>query len=218
MIHRWNAPQWTNDQWNWLVTDAEYLFSYAEKIGIELTWCGEKPEASKDGIVFSIAKPGKGLPLVIMRNQIVKFPSCDTGGQPYDLIVVAMLELAKMHNPEFEWMSDGDADDLADGKAIAVAIGIKNQQEIGLAANDEWLSNDSTANMLRLSESMRSITDALAILPAIQNPAIVSNAMAFLPPDLMTETAAVMHDLTMSLESLDNLVRRIEMHSNTLLH
>ena len=216
MIRRWNAPKWTDEQWNNLAMDTEYLFSYAHKIGLKLSWFGSHPIVSQNSIAF--VGTGKDNCIFSFIRHSSKFPSCDTGGHAYDLAVVAVLELAKMHNPEFEWMSNGDVDDLADGKAIAVAIGIKNQQENGLADDNEWLSNDSTANMLQLSQSMRSITDALAMLPAIQNPAIVGNAMAFLPPDLMTETASVMRDLTFALENMNNLAKRIEMHSNTLLH
>jgi len=208
MIHRWNAPKWTDEQWNNLAMDTEYLFSYAHKIGLKLSWFGSHPIVSQNSIAFAGTSKDNCIFSFIRHSS--KFPSCDTGGHAYDLAVVAVLELAKMHNPEFEWMSDGDIDDLADGKALAVAIQIRNQQEP--------IMTDDHSQILLVSESFRSITDALARVPAIQNAGIVGLAMMSLPEQLRYETASVMRDLTISLENMDNLVKRIEMHSNTLLH
>jgi hypothetical protein len=77
---------------------------------------------------------------------------------------------------------------------------------------------DDHSQILLVSESFRSITDALARVPAIQNAGIVGLAMMSLPEQLRYETASVMRDLTISLENMDNLVKRIEMHSNTMKH
>lgn len=44
---------------------------------------------------------------------------CKTNHKPYDKYVVAVLSIIAYYHPEFVWSSDGDADDLMEGRAIA---------------------------------------------------------------------------------------------------
>lgn len=53
----------------------------------------------------------------------MKFPStgfgfCKTARKPYDRIVVAVLMAIAHHHPEFEWRSDGNSDDHAEGEEL----------------------------------------------------------------------------------------------------
>lgn len=44
---------------------------------------------------------------------------CKTNEKPYDKYVVAILAIIEYYHPSFVWRSDGNADDLAEGRAIA---------------------------------------------------------------------------------------------------
>lgn len=44
---------------------------------------------------------------------------CKTNQKLYDKYVVAVLCIISYYHPDFVWSSDGDADDLAEGRAIA---------------------------------------------------------------------------------------------------
>lgn len=44
---------------------------------------------------------------------------CKTAQRPYDKIVVAVLVIVAHYLPDFEWSSDGDDEDLAEGKELA---------------------------------------------------------------------------------------------------
>lgn len=44
---------------------------------------------------------------------------CKTNQKLYDKYVVAILAIIEYYHPSFVWRSDGDADDLAEGRAMA---------------------------------------------------------------------------------------------------
>lgn len=72
---------------------------------------------------------------VIERGGEMGKSFCKTQRKPYDAVVVAILIYLSHMLAEFEWSSDGDADDMVGGKTLLyLALKAKRQRQIQKAS------------------------------------------------------------------------------------
>ena len=124
--HYWTGPAKVSDeQWNKFADDVTDVLVDQKLAGIKL--CYEYDQPNKHPMVTnrSVRFNGDG-PDGHETFQIVRGDGgsnfCKTAQKPYDTAVVACLVLAKKYLPGFEWSSDGDDPDLADGFLLANKI------------------------------------------------------------------------------------------------
>ena len=111
--HYWREASPTNDTWEAFRADAQKLVEAAADKGITL--CLEYDETDKPPTITAnqirFNGPGNlGYETFLMVKGVSEFQFCKTASRPYDLVVCAVLAVAKDHFP-IDVSSDGDPDD-----------------------------------------------------------------------------------------------------------
>lgn len=118
--HYWDSSKMAEQEFSGKALNAIYhiltVAFYANEIAFESDAPALAPLVCKDAIRFNgiVAAGHETFYLDIGSRSF-----CKTNHKPYDKYVVAVLSIIAYYHPEFVWSSDGAADDLMEGRAIA---------------------------------------------------------------------------------------------------
>jgi hypothetical protein len=111
------------EAWAKITADAKLIIAAAGARNIRL-WHeydepGTEPTVSSEQIFLNGAE-GEGYETFVLARLGDDFQFCKTARQPYDVVVTAILAVAKEHAPDFlRISSDGDPEEWEDGLALA---------------------------------------------------------------------------------------------------
>jgi len=113
--HYWGNTKFTTEQWEALTRDAALIFKKCTiPIAAEMDKPKHPPHIGLECIVFNgIGDDGHETFMLHKDPDPNDFIFCKTARKDYDAVVVAILLLATVHNPDFNWTSDGDNDPVA---------------------------------------------------------------------------------------------------------
>lgn len=118
--HYWDSSKMDEKEFNYsALSSIQYLLVKAFKAG-EIAFEADMPACAplvcEDAIRFNgIGEDGHET----FYLDIGSHSFCKTNQKSYDKYVVAVLSIIAYYHPDFTWSSDGDADDLEEGRAIA---------------------------------------------------------------------------------------------------
>ena len=118
--HYWDSSKMAEQEFSSKALNSIYhiliVAFYANEISFESDAPALAPLVCKDAIRFNgIGAAGHET----FYLDIGSHNFCKTNQKSYDKYVVAVLSIIAYYHPDFTWRSDGDADDLEEGRAIA---------------------------------------------------------------------------------------------------
>ena len=114
--HYWQAASFTDEQFHQLRVGVALMVSVEVSRGVNLDF------STYDEKIFFNGIEEEAHESFVLDKEASGASFCKTNAKPYDTIVVASLNLAKKINPNFEWSSDGEDDELLPGAELARCI------------------------------------------------------------------------------------------------
>jgi len=117
--HHWNNSRPIDDsEWEAITTRARQILRVAQDdLGIALSEeydVNRMPIVSEKEIRFN-GYADEGHETFMITRDADDYSFCKTARKPYDVVVVAMLQLMGVYAAGFDWRSEGNDDDLIDG-------------------------------------------------------------------------------------------------------
>ena len=116
--HYWEHPEISETQWGQIEVRARKIINHAQdQLGIALSEeydVNRIPVVTDNEIRFN-GFGEEGHETFMMTREPTSFEFCKTARKPYDAVVVAILQCMSIHVDGFDWRSDGDPDEHADG-------------------------------------------------------------------------------------------------------
>ena len=119
--HYWNHENIDAETWKTLQTIARKILREAQDtLGIALSEeydINRTPVINAKEIRFN-GYADEGHETFYLTPGACSFEFCKTARKPYDAVVVAMLQACAVYCTSFDWRSDGDPEEHADGVAL----------------------------------------------------------------------------------------------------
>lgn len=120
--HHWsNSTPIGDSEWDAITTRAREILTHAQdQLGIAISEeydVNRIPVVNDTEIRFN-GYADEGHETFYIGRDADDYSFCKTARKPYDTVVVAMLQLLGVYAPGFDWRSEGDEADLADGLAL----------------------------------------------------------------------------------------------------
>lgn len=116
--HYWSHQEINSETWDEICADVRLLIDTAD---VPVAGCYDSPIFREDdAICFNGIRDDEHETFVFTRSP-ESFNFCKTARKPYDLLVAAVLAVAKDYDPDISVRSDGDLDDQEWIDALAFA-------------------------------------------------------------------------------------------------
>ena len=120
--HHWSNSRPIDDsEWEAITTRARQILRVAQDdLGIALSEeydVNKMPIVSEKEIRFN-GYADEGHETFMITRDADEYSFCKTARKPYDVVVVALLQLLGVYAPGFDWRSEGNDEDLIDGLAL----------------------------------------------------------------------------------------------------
>lgn len=118
--HYWHNSKGFNDkQWK-LLQDAAHRIFMGAAVKLGNAHGHDSPEISDERIAFNgWEDDGEDYETCAIERRGEEFSFCKTARRPYDTYVVALIDCAERINKDFTWSSDGDDEEVGEGRVLA---------------------------------------------------------------------------------------------------